>query len=221
MYATEKYLRQFVTKELDEMSPEEICIYYQETMDNNCIAAMFCKMCNMFILLKQKYPFLNEEIAVSAALETMQQMMLEFKYNKNKTNKFTTLIYTAYSRRLYAEMKPFQKKKRDYRITTTNVSFDSAKNNDSDSTLTWYNSAPDYGAITTELDLITKASLDILELNDDERNIINFTCDGYKKKDIIEVTGMSDQTYCKCIKNLKNKLISIGIMPTEMKAIRA
>ena len=39
-----------------------------------------------------------------------------------------------------------------------------------------------------------------------------------KKKDIIEVTGMSNQTYCKSIKSLKNKLISIGIMPASMMA---
>ena len=218
MYNTEKYLRQFVTKELDEMSPEELCIKYQESHDDKCIAAMFCKMCNMFILLKQKYPFLENELAVSAALDTMQQMMLEFKYNKNKSNKFTTLMYTAYSRRLYAEMKPYQKKKRDYRVTTTNVSFDAPTNKDTDSALTWYNTTPDYSAATSEMDLITKVSLASLDLNDAERDIVDFTCNGYKKKDIIEVTGMSNQTYCKSIKSLKNKLISIGIMPASMMA---
>ena len=46
--------------------------------------------------------------------------------------------------------------------------------------------------------------------------VLDFFSD--KKKDIIEVTGMSNQTYCKSVKSLKNKLISIGIMPASMMA---
>ena len=64
-------IKPMITNELKNATPEELCLIYQKTHSDSCVATMYEKMFGMLVKIKHHFPLIDDETAGIAALETL------------------------------------------------------------------------------------------------------------------------------------------------------
>ena len=217
MVETLKAFRPLISKELRKMTPEELCVVYKTTGNENCIAAIFEKMFGLAMQIKEKYPLVEDEIAVTACLEKIADLI--DTYDPDKNTKFITLFYSGYSRKMHAESAPFKKKKRV--CTSTLVSIDDARfsesNSGEDSNNSWQSYIEDVQSSLILEDTHMSISLDMIDFTDTQRKILALLMEGYKKSQILDILNIEPKELNSQIRKIKNKLSENGLGPKEKK----
>lgn len=217
MVETLKAFRPLISKELRKMTPEELCVVYKTTGNENCIAAIFEKMFGLAMQIKEKYPLVEDEIAVTACLEKIVDLI--DTYDSNKNTKFITLFYSGYSRKMHAESAPFKKKKRV--CTGTLVSIDDARfsesNSGEDSNNSWQSYIEDVQSSLILEDTHMSISLGMIDFTDTQRKILALLMEGYKKSQILDILNIEPKELNSQIRKIKTKLYENGLGPKEKK----
>lgn len=217
MVETLKAFRPLISKELRKMTPEELCVVYKTTGNENCIAAIFEKMFGLAMQIKEKYPLVEDEIAVTACLEKIVDLI--DTYDPDKNTKFITLFYSGYSRKMHAESAPFKKKKRV--CTGTLVSIDdtrfSESNSGEDSNNSWQSYIEDVHSSLILEDTHMSISLDMIDFTDTQRKILALLMEGYKKSQILDILNIEPKELNSQIRKIKTKLSENGLGPKEKK----
>lgn len=216
MVETLKAFRPLISKELRKLSPEELCLVYKSTGNENCIAAIFEKMFGLAMQIKDKYPLVEDEIAVTACLEKIVDLI--DTYDPEKNTKFITLFYSGYSRKMHAESAPFKKKKRV--CTGTLMSIDDARFNESssgeDSDNSWQSYIEDTNSSLVLENLHTAVSLEFLDFTDLHKKILKLLMEGYGKSQVVEILSIDMKSLNSNMRQIKSILVKNGIGPKHL-----
>lgn len=96
-----------------------ICTEYQQSHDDVLLCYMYVQNFPVILNLAKKYFHLTDNDKESFAVEELRKAMLDF--NPSKGSQLTTLFYTYYNRRLYAESSQLRYNKRRLNYDTTTL----------------------------------------------------------------------------------------------------
>lgn len=206
-------LKPYITPELRKMTPEQLCIEYKTTHDDHCIAAMYEKMFGLALEICHKYPLIESEEAAAAVLEVINELMLLFEPDRKL--KFVTLFFTGCSRKMYAEMKPYTRKKRICTFPTVSLNDDSLFQESSDS-----GSKKDMGSYIEDInstyqleDSVIKASISLMDFTPTQKCEVAMLMDGYKPAQIAKELKIERSVLNKDFRAIKSEFIKNGFKP--------
>lgn len=213
---TLQYLNKFITSDIANMSPEELCLEYQSKRNDACIAAMFKKMFGQInsIFLQDKYfaTNLSDETKTSEILSCIEEIMLLFDTNKNI--KFITLFTTCLHRRLYAVAKPYRYKCRniskDSILSYESCVYDSTNNTECDSNKV-YNFIYDYRDEVGFNHVDTESIISNLPFSDLQFKIANIIISGGENKDAAAILNVTTSEISKELKKMRRICVQNNI----------
>lgn len=205
MNDTLKQVKLCIDENLKDKSNEDLCILYQKTKKDKYFAEVYKRLFgDLFNIYKTNAPYLEEEIAATASLELVSELMQQF--DASRGIKFITLCHNGFYRRLHGEKQPFTRKKR--RCLYKLLSLNSSKYLDSDNSL--IDIIEDTLSINKINNSLTKSDILSLKFEPIEIYIINYIIEGAKIADLSHILNIDSKEVKKSINKIRKKLLSIN-----------